>query len=348
MKKKSIIFIGIALLALVLTTGTFAFTYTNSWATLGTSLAAGNFATYEVSAGQPDWASILPEGESGSDILIPEAAGDKTELTSQYPSSGSHWDKVDEQPADDGSTYVSTEGSNAWLSDLYNLSNITGLTGDVIITNVTVYFRFASSGSYNIKAMAALKTNGTVKEGVTITYGSTSFTTRSWECAVNPITEQPWTLAEINDLQAGVTVKGTSNTKFVIVTQVYVVVSYEFANTQGNIPIGNVYKINPAAGYTGDLLVKIYLTNTADLLKAYEFLNIKVFVGSSIEAGETPNYKVLGFETGAITFSIEGGSANYYVVQIAGGSYRFISNDPADWGAGYALTPEFFCEVAQR
>ena len=105
-----------ALLALVLTTGTFAYTYTNfSATTLGAFLAEGTFATYQPSMLQPDWESILPDDEFGSEIIVPVAPGDDTELLTQFPASGEHWDKVDEQPAaDDLGTYVSTLGSSAW------------------------------------------------------------------------------------------------------------------------------------------------------------------------------------------------------------------------------------------
>ena len=76
--KKKLIFGGMVLLALVLTTGTFAYTYTYGSATLGSHMADGPFATYQVSAEQPNWDSILPEGEYGSETLVPNFAGDDT------------------------------------------------------------------------------------------------------------------------------------------------------------------------------------------------------------------------------------------------------------------------------
>jgi hypothetical protein len=337
------------LLALVLTTGTVAYTYTNfSSTTLESSLAEGTFATYQPSAQQPDWDSILPEGEYGSETLIPVAAGDDTEFSAQFPNSGEHWDKVDEQPTDDPGTYISTEGYGSWERDLYNLSDYTGPSGLETISAVTVYFRFAAGGNYNVQAMASLKTNGELYDGPTESLSDTTFTTYSWESTVNPSTGKAWTWDEINALQAGVTARGSNKSKPVLCTQVYVQVNYVFSNTQGEVPQGDLFDITPNPEYTGDLLVKIYLTNTADLLKAYEYINMKVYIANSIEAEKTPNYQILSIETGVITFNIIGGSAEGYKIQITGGSYRLISDNPEEWGTGWSVTPEFYCEVAQR
>ena len=116
----------------------------------------------------------------------------------------------------------------------------------------------------------------------------------------------------------------------------------------GEVPQGDLFIVTPDPNITGDLLVKIYITNTADLLKAYQYLNMKVYVANSIEAGKTPNYQVLSIENGVVMFNIIGGSATSYKVQLIGGSYRLISDNPDEWGAGWTVTPEFYCEVSQR
>lgn len=346
--KKKLIFGGMVILALVLTTGTFAYTYTFNSTTLGSYMAEGPFASYMIAEEQPNWDSILPEGEYGSEILVPNFAGDDTELPSQYPDSGEHWDKVDEQPADDFDTYVSSMGIGGWQRDLYNLSSFTGAGGSEVITSVTVYFRYAAGGNYNVRAMAALKTNGEVYEGPTLVYNNPNFTTESWECTTNPSTGEAWTWEEINDLQAGITARGNTSSKPVICTQVYVKVNFEYANTQGEVPAGDLFEINPAYNYTGDLLIKIYLTNTNDILKAYKYINMKVYVENSLEADKTPDYQVLSIETGVVTFNIEGLSAESYKVEIIGGSYWLMSDNPDEWGIGWTITPEFYCEVTQR
>ncbi len=99
MKKKLVVFSGILILALVITTGTFAFGYTNqSTIDLNATMADGAWATYEPSVSQPDWEQVLPSGNQGSEILTPNGGGDQTEMDTQYPAKGEDWDKVDEYP----------------------------------------------------------------------------------------------------------------------------------------------------------------------------------------------------------------------------------------------------------
>lgn len=349
MRKKTV-FIGMVLLALVLTSGTFAYTYTNTAVTLDVTIADAVMTACEPSAEQPDWESILPEGEYASERLAPEAAGDDTELPTQFPDSGEHWDKVDDHwnHPDDDATYVSTESSRYWERDLYQLSGYTGIGGEETISNVTVYFRYAAGGNYDVRAMAALKTNGQVYEGPTLTHTGTSWVTESWSSSLNPATDNPWTWEEINNLQAGITIRGNGRTQPALCTQVYVLVNYEYVITQGEVPHGDLFDITPHEDYTGDMLVKLYVTNTAELIKAYKYLNMKIYTADTLEAGETPDYQILSIENGVVQFNIIGGSAEDYTVEVAGGSYRVLSDDPDEWGAGWNIIPEFYCEVGQR
>ena len=148
--KKKLIFSGMMLLALVLTGGAFAYTYSGvATATMDVSLAGEAITTHEPSEEQPDWDDVLPEGDYYSEIILPNAAGDDTELPTQYPTSGEHWDKVAEMPADDGETYVSTLSSKHWERDLYNLTDFVGFDGSESILGVIVCFRFAAGGDYN-------------------------------------------------------------------------------------------------------------------------------------------------------------------------------------------------------
>jgi len=347
--KRKLVFCGILTLALMLTTGTFAYTYTNTTATtLDATLADAVWTTFQQSANQPNWNSILPQGEYNSATLVPNAPGDDTELPTQYPESDEHWDKVAEQPADDGGTYVSTEGSGNWERDLYNLSDYAGAGDEETINNITVYFRFAAGGDYNVTAMAAIKTNGQVYEGPNITQSGTEFVTSSWQCTSNPATDKPWTLEDINALQAGVTIKGQNKNKPALCTQVYVVINYQRVTTQGELPPGDLYDITPHPEYNGDLQVKIYLINSADLLKAYRYLNMELYMANSLEAQKTPGYQILSVENGVVSFNIEGGSAKKYIVELTGGSYRLTSDNTDEWKAEWSIIPEFYCEVTQR
>jgi hypothetical protein len=58
--------------------------------------------------------------EGDSVVLRPNAAGDETNITYQGPSSGAHWDKVDEATADDFSTYVYTTDTPTYPPNWYD------------------------------------------------------------------------------------------------------------------------------------------------------------------------------------------------------------------------------------
>ena len=346
---RKLILTGTLFLALVLTSGTFAYTYGNTAsAQLDVTAAGGQIVTSEPTAEQPDWESLLPEGDPDQVYLLPEAPGDDTELPTQFPDSGEHWDKVYDLPADDGATYVSTLSSKNWERDLYNLTNDMETGGSETISGITVYFRFAAGGGYDVQAMAEIKTDDEVFSGDTETHSGTEFVTMSHQWLTNPSTGEAWTWQEIDDLQAGVTMEGNKKQEPAICTQVYVVVDYVFIQTEGDVPEGDLFAITPHPDYPGDLLAKIYLTNTGELVKAYQYLNIKLYVANSMEAGKTPDYQILSMENGVVLFNIEGGLADNYTVEVVGGSYRLISSDSSEWGAGWNIVPEFYSEVSQR
>jgi hypothetical protein len=346
MKRKLIIFGAVSLLALLLTTGSFAYTYTNSNTTLIPSLANGDFATYQVAPNQPDWNSILPG--STSQILIPIGCGDETQLCAQYPDDGSHWDKVDEYPTpDDKETYVSTYGSNSWKRDLYEISDAnTTITTD--IDSITVYYRFASGTTAEVQVKPIIKIGDEVYNATATTTTGTDFVTKSWNLTENPDTGEAWTWDEINALQAGIEMKGPSSKKPALCTQVYVQVNYESCAVSAEVPRGDLFIVTPDAKYTGDLLVKIYITNVADLSKVYKYLNMKVFVANTLEAETAPYFQVLSLENGVAMFHVIGDTTSSYLMQLIGGSYNLISDNPDDWGTGWSVTPEFYCEVSQR
>lgn len=350
MKKKLILTVMI-LLALVLTAGTFAYTYTSAATATLDVTAVETIATYETSDEQPAWDDLLPQGEYDSEILLPNAAGDETEIRFQSPDSGEHWDKVDDWPADDGATYVANAFTNSYRRDLYNLTDHFKAEGYETINSVKVCFRFSGSADGNDHtgyAKAAIQTHGQVFEGTEVSQEGTAYITRSSQWTANPATNKAWTWEEIDALQAGVSLRGERRSWPVYCTQVYVVVDYEFTIIEGEVPEGDLYIVTPHPEYSGDLLVKLYLTNTGALNKAYQYLNMKIYTKNSLEAGKKPRYQILSMENGVALFNLEGGSAESYTIEVFGGSYRLISDDPLEWGEGWSITPEFYCEVSQR
>lgn len=76
--------------------------------------------------------------------------------------------------------------------------------------------------------------------------------------------------------------------------------------TCGEVPTGDLYDITPNASYSGDILVDVYLTNAANLTRAYKYFNMKLYLDGSDEAAETPSYRVLSLENGRANFSLGG------------------------------------------
>jgi hypothetical protein len=339
-------FSGLVLFALALTTGTFAYTYAGATtATLDGTTSEEEAITYEPSDDQPAWEYILPQSEYASEILLPCAAGDETDIPFPSPCSEEHWRMVSNMPANDGATYVANSHPTHYRTDLYK---VTASTSDhpEKIHDVTVYFRFAGVDDKTAYARAVIKTHGTVYEGREESQTGEAYITDSCQWRVNPDTGKIWTWPEVRELQAGVSLKTDHATASC--TQVYVAVNYEFRIIQGEVPPGELYHISPNPDYTGDLQVRVYLTNTGDLLKAYRYLNMELYVKGSLEAKKRLRYQVLSIENGVAVFNIEGGTAKNYTVELTGGGYRLISGDPGEWGEGWNIVPEFYCEVTQR
>jgi hypothetical protein len=158
------------------------------------------------------------------ETLRPNGAGAETTITTQYPDSGAHWEKVDEETPDDLSTYIREGTSSTYNRDLYNLPSHSEGAGT--INSVTVYARVRKGGivARNL-AKLCIKSGSTVSESeeksVPTSWGSIS---KSWD--TNPATESAWTWDEIDDLQIGIALKRYDATEYPTCTQVYVEVDY--------------------------------------------------------------------------------------------------------------------------
>jgi hypothetical protein len=146
--------------------------------------------------------------------LRPNAAGDETNIAPQYPGTGAHWDKVDEETPDDLDSYVYTVSAE-YQRDLYHLGD-TPQTGTINWIKVWIRCMKAWGASY---AKTAIKTGGEVFDGSEVTLGewenySTQYTT-------NPQAGGAWTWEQLNALQAGVSLKDISALG-AFCTQVYV------------------------------------------------------------------------------------------------------------------------------
>jgi len=168
------------------------------------------------------------------DTLRPAGYGVHTGLY-DYPEATYNWEKVDDTGSGDGdTTYVYDEdpNSNDWDYDLYNIPDIDFCETDEII-KITVYVRCKKDVSGGSPAgRTIIYTHATEYRGTT-NYLTTTYTLYSKEYADNPNTNQPWTQAEIADLQIGVdllsihVLKPTEVTAYARCTQIYVEVEYE-------------------------------------------------------------------------------------------------------------------------
>jgi PKD repeat protein len=206
----------------------------------------------------------LTTGESLAEIssmsnaatpLVPMAPDTSTINLSVYPSTSPHWQACF---SDDGNTsYVfTTSNSSPYPTDLYNLTDFTQPFPTCNINFVTVYIRaFATNTPTQDSARTAIST------GTTTYYGPWQRLTTSWNTYSTSYTTYPgggaWTWTQINDLQAGASLRrpagsGTQS----MVTAVWVVVDYgPTANfwaspTSGCAPFTVIFTDNSTNGPT--------------------------------------------------------------------------------------------------
>ena len=75
---------------------------------------------------------------------------------------------------------------------------------------------------------------------------------------------------------------------------------------------------------------------------------MQLYLESSVEAGETPNYQLLTLDEGVAAFLMNDVVSGNYTLSVTGGTYELRSRDPDDWESGYTVTPELYCEATQR
>jgi hypothetical protein len=180
-----------------------------------TSLSTGTVyyfsakATNSAGTSWPD--ASLSFSTHETEILRPNGAGSETAIdaikgSAHGCSSSAHYNCVNEETTDDNTTYV-YNGTENWQRDLYALSDHTGLG---TINFVKVYARLSQScpDSFNEYGKISIKTEGTVYDTseYNLAYVWTTFS-NTW--ATNPQTGVAWTWAEVDALEAGVSLYST-------------------------------------------------------------------------------------------------------------------------------------------
>ena len=344
--KKRLYIITAFILALILGGGVYAYAYTTGLETIFITEPTGDIATTNATAAQPGWEDVLIP-VSDTENFRPDAAGDETTIVDQYPVTGEHWDKVSENISDGDSTYVASD-SNAWQEDLYNITDHTTQTAAGTINYVDVYME--SRGTANAtqtNAYVHIKTNGLEDNGAAENL-TTSYETYLYSLDYNPQTTTDWTWDEIDALQIGLGLRRPDVGEYARCTQVYAEVGFEAPPLTGNTPTDDLFEVTPHVDYTGDLVVNVYLANTDNVTKAYKNLNMELYLEGSVEAGQTPNYRVLTLENGVVSFTIVDGGSGTHTLSVAGGDYTLNSREPLEWETGWTVTPELYCEARQR
>ena len=228
-----------------------------------------------------------------TEILRPNAAGDETSISNQYPTTGEHWDKVDEEVADENASRLHTN-STSGQRDLYNLP-ASNIPDGATINFIKIYFRCKAQANELAYAKPSLKSNGTVTDGTEILLSS-SYTTYSEQWNTNPADGQAWEKADIDTLQIGVILKGISE-YYVYCTQVYVEIDYTPAVTE---------KASSDAGSGADAVDSLETPEAKSSSDA----------GSGVEGTPIQSAILAGSETG---FSIEALTSRLLAAVDAGG-----------------------------
>ncbi|MCP4593610.1 MAG: hypothetical protein GY842_22975 [bacterium] len=154
--------------------------------------------------------------------LFPSGVGSSTVLVGTGSGSG-NWDLVNEETADDDSTYVASSGGPSFEMDTYTTGDSGISSGS--ISSVTIHIRVCK-GSGGSKVQTVLHTVGTDYLGAQINLNSTTYSNHSTTYSANPATSAAWTWAEIDAMEIGV-----ASRKGARCTQIYAEVQYDGASS---------------------------------------------------------------------------------------------------------------------
>ena len=134
-------------------------------------------------------------------IFAPTKAGDLTNISSQSPASGEHWDKV----VSDDASYV-YNSSGTYQSDLYGYDPIVR-GGRINFVRVTCLYKNNAQGRWSY-CTPALKSHATIYYG-TESSGDryTGYYTTYTNWLMNPYTGSLWSWSEVYEAQFGASIK---------------------------------------------------------------------------------------------------------------------------------------------
>jgi len=121
-----------------------------------------------------------------------------------------------------------------------------------------------------------------------------------------------------------------------------------FGKFTGTWPSSTLFDITPDPAYTGDLVIKVYMVNTGQLIRQYHHINITLEFQDSTNttADEQGTIQVLNLQNAEALFTWANaqGTSPYKVV-LTGGGYRL---HPFKTLTGGSYQPQIWCEITQR
>lgn len=224
---------------------------------------------------------------AATDTFSPNAAGDETLCI--LVGAATNWQAS--QTNDGDTTYVASENSNTYLTDLYELTDPT-VSGKGKISNVTVYIKARAEGTANqASAYTRIKTNAVASNGTAVTL-TTSYADWSTPYTTNPQTGLEWTWLEVKNLQAGVGLRRAKGGVLSRCTQVWVVVTYTAATLQSYRDVGHTIPWGDAVGQeynatyqTAYLYGTNYIANHTYAVRYYDGSGVKVAADDKSSSG---------------------------------------------------------------
>ncbi len=239
------------------------------------------FRTYASATGSIT-SEVVQLGISDTLNLLPDAAGDYTNILNQTPASGAHWDKVDDPVAtpDDASTYIESQSNSTQYKDSFNIAAPSWLGSNQVITSVTVYFRiYAWNSSTEPKSQPFLRLAGVESAGTeTNTSPHSTWITKS-ETLARP-GGGSWTLMDIDSLQVVIGVRGTALPSTLRVTQVYVRIIYTYDSH---------VEVTATGIASGEYIVKTYGVDNEPTWATGDVLHFPIGATSNINCGAIHN-----------------------------------------------------------
>ena len=112
------------------------------------------------------------------------------------------------------------------------------------------------------------------------------------------------------------------------------------SETAGSIIAGGLYTITVPSTYSGGLLGMLYVTNPADLVQAYSYLNLGVEVYKEGTSEDVDRYLTL--RNGYVPFTLTVSAGEVYTIGIEAGSWYCFDTSDSD-----NLSPSFYLDMRQ-